>query len=146
MTSSDAVVADAQPAQPVQLGLVGQLVRFVAIGVLAAGVDFGTYHLVLSFGVWASVCKAISFILGTTTAYLLNRKFTFRASGTSGEVAKFALLYIVTFFVNVGVNALMLSLMSHWSWRYNVAWLIAQGVATAINFVMLRTVVFRERS
>jgi putative flippase GtrA len=30
-------------------------------------------------------------------------------------------------------------------WRVSLAWVIAQAVATVINFVMLRTVVFRER-
>jgi putative flippase GtrA len=141
VTSSDAVVSE--PAAPAQLGLVNQLVRFVGIGVLAAGVDFGVYHLELAFGIWAAVAKGVSFILGTTTAYLLNRRYTFRANGGGATVAKFMLLYGVTFFVNVGVNALALHLLGAWSWRYNVAWVIAQGVATAINFVMLRTVVFR---
>ena len=143
MTSSDATVADAQPAPP--LGLMGQLVRFVVIGVLAAGVDFGTYHLLLAFGVWSAVAKGISFILGTTTTYILNRRFTFRSGGGSGTLAKFMVLYVVTFFVKDGVNALALHLLSHFGWRYNVAWLIAQGTATAINFVILRAYVFRER-
>jgi putative flippase GtrA len=43
------------------------------------------------------------------------------------------------------VNALALALLSAMPARYTVAWVIAQGVATAINFVMLRTVVFRTR-
>jgi putative flippase GtrA len=47
--------------------------------------------------------------------------------------------------VNVGVNALMLHLLPSFSWRITVAWVVAQGVATVINFVMLRTVVFRAR-
>ena len=142
MTSSDAVVSGS-PAKP-QLGLVSQLGRFVIIGVLSAGVDFGIYHAVLAVGVWSAVAKGISFICGTTTSYLLNRKYTFRANGSGGAAAKFAVLYGVTFFVNVGVNQLSLYLLGTLTWRYSAAWVIAQGVATAINFVMLRTFVFRE--
>jgi putative flippase GtrA len=51
----------------------------------------------------------------------------------------------VTFFVNVGVNAVVLHVLPEFPLRITVAWVIAQGLATVINFVMLRTVVFRPR-
>ena len=57
----------------------------------------------------------------------------------------FVALYATTFAINVGVNALALALLPAMPARYTVAWVIAQGTATAINFVMLRTVVFRHR-
>ena len=66
---------------PPRLGLVAQLTRFVAIGALSALVDFGVYHLLLSLGLFPIGAKAISFICGTTTAYLLNRRFTFHSAG-----------------------------------------------------------------
>ena len=56
--------------------------------------------------------KAISFILGTTTAYLLNRRFTFTAApGGSGRFAGFVALYATTFAINVGMNALALAVL-----------------------------------
>jgi len=130
---------------PARLGLVAQLSRFVAIGALSAVVDFGIYHALLALGLFPSGSKAISFICGTTTAYLLNRRFTFQSAGGKGKVAAFALLYATTFAINVGTNALMLAVLPPMPLRYSVAWVIAQGLATVINFVMLRTVVFRER-
>src|SRR6202048_3415654 len=45
-------------------GLLDQAVRFVLFGVLAAGVDFGIYQLLLNLGLWADLAKAISFICG----------------------------------------------------------------------------------
>ena len=125
-------------------GLVGQLARFVAVGAVSALVDFGVYQLLLHLGVWVHLAKAASFILGTTTAYLLNRRFTFTASGGGkGRFAGFVLLYGTTFALNVGVNTLALALLPAMPLRTSAAWVIAQGVATVVNFVMLRTVVFR---
>jgi len=138
-------VTATRPA-PAELGLVAQLSRFVAIGVLSAMVDFGSYQGLLALGTYVHVAKAISFILGTTTAYLLNRRFTFTAApGGKGRFAGFVALYATTFAINVGMNALALALLPAMPARYTVAWVIAQGTATAINFVMLRTVVFRSR-
>jgi len=128
---------------PADLGLVSQLSRFVAVGAVAAAVDFGAYHGLLAFGTWVHLGKAISFICGTITAYLLNRRFTFATAGGSRRLAGFMLLYGTTFALNVGMNALMLAVLPELPLRVSVAWVIAQGTATVINFVMLRTVVFR---
>ena len=136
MTTADA------PAQP---GLAAQLGRFVAVGALSALVDFGGYHALLALGTYVHLAKAISFILGTTTAYLLNRLFTFTATeGGRARFAGFVLLYGTTFAINIGMNALMLAVLPQLPFRTSVAWVIAQGTATAINFIMLRTVVFRR--
>ena len=89
------------------------------------------------------MAKAISFVCGTITAYLLNRRWTFDSKGGAAPAIRFAILYTTTFFVNVGVNAAGLAIFSADSWRVPVAWVIAQAVATVINFVLLRTVVFR---
>ncbi|MBK1784366.1 GtrA family protein [Prauserella cavernicola] len=127
--------------------LFAQLVRFGLIGGFCALVDSGIYWALLQAGTWVHLAKAISFIAGTTTAYFLNRRFTFKGaqSGGAARVGGFMLLYTVTFFVNVGTNALSLELLpADLSWRVALAWIIAQGTATSINFVMLKWVVFRE--
>jgi putative flippase GtrA len=130
-------------AESRQIGLLTQMTRFVLVGGLSALVDYGSYQGLLAMGLWVHAAKALSFILGTTTAYLLNRRWTFNAEGGAAPVAKFVMLYSVTFFVNIGVNALMLQLLGDFRWHVTVAWVIAQGVATVINFVMLRMVVFK---
>ena len=93
-------------AEPVRPGLSTQLVRFVLVGGLAFVVDYGIYQALLAAGVWVHLAKGISFIAGTTTAYLLNRRWTFDASGGRAQFAAFVLLYATTFVVNVGMNAL----------------------------------------
>ncbi|MEU6641321.1 GtrA family protein [Saccharomonospora sp. NPDC046836] len=132
-----------RPASP---GLLAQLVRFGLIGGFCALVDSGIYWLLLQAGTWVHLAKAISFIAGTTTAYFLNRRFTFASArqGGASQVGGFMLLYTVTFFVNVGTNALALATLPDFSWRVALSWIIAQGTATTINFVMLKWVVFRE--
>lgn len=134
-------------AQPKRIGLGTQLARFVLIGGFCALVDFGVYQALLHLGLWVHAAKALSFVAGTTTAFFLNRRFTFAAGNTGGigQLGGFALLYTVTFFVNVGTNALVLHVLPDSGWRVTLAWVVAQGTATVINFVMLRTVVFRER-
>ena len=127
-----------------------QLVRFVLIGGLAALVDLGVYQLLLLGGLWAPAAKGVSFILGTTTAYLLNRRFTFASStGGGSRFLGFLLLYSSTFAVNVGVASLVLHLLGAPSVGTPAlpalaAWFVAQACATTINFIVMRTVIFRD--
>src|SRR3712207_2421355 len=130
-------------AQQAGGGLLGQLLRFGVVGGFSALVDLGVYTLCLHFGLTTYVARALSFTAGTTTAYFLNRRFTFDSAGGAGRAAGFAVLYATTFVVILAVNALALVVLRDGSWKVTLAWAISQGLGTAVNFVMLRLVVFR---
>ncbi len=123
--------------------LLSQLLRFGIVGVLSAAVDLGVYTLALHLGLGATAARAISFVCGTTTAYALNRRWAFEVEGGRRRATGFALLYGTTFFLILGVNAAALALLPEAWWRVTLAWAVTQGIGTAWNFVMLRTVVFR---
>lgn len=127
-------------------GLIAQLSRFVLVGCLAAVVDYGLYQALLHLDVYVHLAKAISFICGTTTAYLLNKRFTFDVPsvGGAGRFTGFLLLYGTTFFVNVGMNGLALKLIPDVPLQTTICWMFAQGTATTINFLVLRGVIFRR--
>ncbi len=135
---------------PAPLPLRGQLVRFVLIGGLAALVDLGVYQLLLLLDTWAPLAKGVSFLLGTTTAFLLNRRFTFASSaGGRGRFLAVVSLYAATFAVNVGVASLVLWLLDAPTVGTPplpglVSWFVAQACATTINFLVMRTVIFRD--
>ena len=130
-------------------GLVVQLVRFVISGVIAAVVDFGT--LIILNWVKANMKKPVaSFIAGTTTAYMINRRWTFKAEASGKRVAAVAVLYLTTFAVqNLIFWAAPFLLVDQWGWGRGpsdtVAFVVAQGVATVVNFIVQRTVIFRVR-
>lgn len=128
---------------PAEFGLATQLTRFVLTGGLAALVDYGCYQAMLAAGTWIHLAKAIAFVLGTLTAYLINRRWTFQASGGSAQFASVMMLYAVTFAVQVGCNAVLLALLPNSAWRITLAFVVAQGTATCINFVVQRAVIFR---
>ncbi|MGZ4524248.1 MAG: GtrA family protein [Mycobacteriaceae bacterium] len=132
------------PTMDTRLPLRTQLFRFALTGGISAVVDFGTYQLMLHFGVYIHLAKAISFVLGTTTAYLLNRRWTFQAAGGGKQFASVFGLYALTFVVQIGVNALVLVFVQESFWGTTLAYVIAQGTATVINFIVQRTVIFKH--
>jgi putative flippase GtrA len=135
----------AEPPIPPTLGLKTQVVRFVITGALAAIVDFGLYAAGLAAGLNVNVAKSLSFVAGTATAYLINRRWTFQAPPSKARFGAVMLLYAVTYTVQVGINYIFYMRFAEHQWRVPVAFVIAQGTATVINFIVQRTVIFRLR-
>ncbi|MGV0792103.1 GtrA family protein [Mycolicibacterium sp. XJ1819] len=134
-----------EPATPAQLSLGTQVWRFVVTGGLSAVVDFGLYVALLFAGLHVNVAKTIGFVAGTTTAYLINRRWTFQAPPSTARFVAVCVLYALTYAVQVGINYAFYMAWEDKPWRVPVAFVIAQGTATVINFVVQRTVIFRLR-
>ncbi|WP_336084792.1 GtrA family protein [Nocardia sp. SSK8] len=121
-----------------------QIVRFGLTGGFSAVVDFGLLTLLSNvLGVPEILSKVISFIAGTTTAYLINRRWTFKAEPSKARFVAVVALYAVTFAVQVGIYALMYYGLDDVWWRQPLSFVVAQGTATVINFVVQRAVIFR---
>ncbi|GAB3914621.1 hypothetical protein GCM10011575_41290 [Microlunatus endophyticus] len=124
------------------------MVRFVLTGALSAVVDFGILVLLMHLGLGHTPAKAISFVCGTATAYAINRRWTFRAGPSTRRFLGVLVLYGCTFFVQVGLFAVLFPLFQGWGWPLIVvqvgAFVIAQGVATTVNFIVQRAVIFRR--
>jgi putative flippase GtrA len=137
----------AQLRQPVELR--DQLVRFVITGGFSAVVDFGLLVILMALGLGHTLAKAASFVAGTTTAYLINRRWTFRAAPSTGRFLAVVVLYALTFALQVGIFSLLFTfLTAQGLGRFAVqviAFVIAQGVATTVNFIVQRSVIFRLR-
>ena len=131
------------------LALRAQLVRFVLTGGLSAVVDFGLLVALMALGLGHTAAKALSFVAGTTTAYLINRRWTFRAEPSRRRFAAVVVLYALTFALQVGLFSLLFeALTGAGLGRLTVqvaAFVVAQGVATTVNFVVQRAVIFRMR-
>ncbi|TWS20843.1 GtrA family protein [Tsukamurella asaccharolytica] len=143
MTASEA-------ADRVPLDLKTQLVRFVLTGGFSAVVDFGITLLLGKFlGLDEALAKTIGFVCGTTTAYLLNRRWTFQAEPSTKRMIAVWALYIAMYGVQLGIYMAFYTLfpppedgIGSYLNRL-VAFVVAQGTATVVNFIVQRTVIFR---
>ena len=107
-----------------------EMSRFLVAGFCAVGTDMGSYFLLLKV-LTHDYSKGISFLLGTIVAYLINKYWTFEKKTKSyGEVGKFAILYSLTLGANVLINRISLNLFQ----STLLAFLLATGVSTVLNF------------
>lgn len=125
------------------LSLSTQAWRFLITGGFAAIVDFGLYVVLLELGQHVNIAKTVSLIAGTITAYLINRRWTFQAAHSHARFIAVCVLYALTFAVQIGINYFFYMEFESQPWRVPVAFVIAQGTATVINFIVQRSIIFR---
>ena len=120
-----------------------QMSRFLLVGGVSTATDFLVYLLLGGpLGLLTNLAKAISYLTGMAVGYLGNKHWTFGSPRRSlAEPAFYVALYVTTLFVNVALNALVLTFFGEG--LTIVAFLVATGTTMVLNFVGLRMVTFR---
>lgn len=125
-----------------------QLIPFLVIGIGCAVIDFGiTNTLDQALDVQRDLAKAVGWVFGTISAYVLNSKFAFNAKIDAKKASAVFILYATTFAVQMLLwrvtDEPLSSLGLQDSWKNAVSFVIAQGVATTTNFLLQRYWIFR---
>ena len=127
-------------------GWVEQGFKFLIVGVLNTGVDFGLYFLLTRL-LFASVdstvlAKGISYAAGVINSYLWNRSWTFQTRDGSW---KSFLPFVLVNLIGLGINAGTL-----WMGLHGVglpeflALMLATGATLIWNFTISKFVIFRK--
>lgn len=93
--------------------------------------------------------RTVGFAVGTLVAYLLNRRWTFNARASKRRFVAVFATYAMTYAINILLYRWAFPFFDHtldWpsSWALAVAFVIAQGTATLINFFVQRWLIFRS--
>ena len=116
-----------------------ELIRFLFAGFSAVGTDLISYNVLSNF-VNYNIAKGFSFFLGTVIAFLINKYWTFEKHKKNyREIWQFGLLYSATLTINVITNHYVL-IASDFVF---LAFLIATGISTVINFLGQKFWVFK---
>ena len=97
------------------------------------------YYILLNF-LPHNISKALSFLLGTVVAFVINKYWTFEKDEKSyKEIMKFGVLYSLTLGANVMTNKIILE----YTTLVFLAFLVATGVSTVLNFIGQKWWVFK---
>lgn len=131
--------------------LQAQGTKFAITGAIAALIDVSlTWLFQIGLAVFGDVAsRTVGFAVGTLVAYLLNRRWTFNARASKRRFVAVLATYAMTYAINILLYRWAFPFFDHtldWpsSWALAVAFVIAQGTATLINFFVQRWLIFRS--
>ena len=116
-----------------------ELKRFLVAGLSAVGTDLVMYYILLNF-LTTVTSKAISFLLGTIIAFIINKFWTFEKHEKSiKEIFMFCILYSFTFGINVLTNKIVIESTN----IILLGFIVATSFSTVLNFLGQKFWVFK---
>ena len=123
-----------------------ELTVFVVVGVITVLIDFIVYIVLVEFRLSdVNVAKGVGFVSGTIFSYFMHIIWTFgHKTHKPGTVWRYVLLYMSTLGVNVSINSFILIFLLEFQFIILLAFLIATGASTILNFIGMKWFVFKE--
>jgi putative flippase GtrA len=123
----------------------GQVARYLVAGSSAVVVDFILYRAIM----WAFdlmlLGKAVGYVGGTIYSFYVNRSFTFKRDSSNREqVISYLFIYVLSMFLNTGLNQLGLHLLGTGELGINFSFATAAVASAAFNFVCMKRFVFKR--
>ena len=119
---------------------------FIVIGICTVIIDYSIYSGILTYTLLnKEVAKGIGFVTGTLFAYFGNRSLVFKKKTyCKNSFMYFSILYLMTLFLNILINSLVLKIIGQSYLGYKIAFLIATAFSAASNFVGMKFFVFKS--
>lgn len=116
-----------------------ELKRFLVAGLSAVGTDLVMYYVLLNF-LTTITSKAISFLLGTIIAFIINKYWTFEKYEKSiKEIFMFGILYSFTLGINVLTNKIVIESTN----IILLGFFVATSFSTVLNFLGQKFWIFK---
>ena len=117
-------------------------VRYVVIQLLAYGIDFGLFLVVLKTGLSGPImANILAKLTAGTFAFIFHRKFTFRVADSS-HMRRQSVRYFVLLTLNIPAASAILALLLLWIAAPVVAKFIADVVCVALTYWLSKQFIF----
>lgn len=122
--------------------VLGQGLRFVAVGIVNNVVVFTTYLLLGVGGLAPIPAMSAAYVTGMVISFVANRRWTFGHSGSgAGALVRFLVVNAIGYGVNFTILAIFVERLG---WSHVWVQLVALGVVAMTTFTLLRLWVFRR--
>lgn len=117
-------------------------VRYVAIQLLAYGIDMGLFLIVLHSGIFGPIlANVLAKIAAGIFAFIAHRSYTFRV-GDNTAIREQAIRYFMLLALNIPVASAILSLLLVWIAKPVAAKLVADVVCVVVTYGLSKHCIF----
>ena len=122
-----------------------QFISYAFVGAIATAVDWGSFYVVnLKLGINYKIAVSVSFILGATTNYLINKTLTFKdpTKQILPQVSVYTGVSLISLFFSILLMHLWVDILNIFPMYSRI---ITTGVMLFINFVLHKFITFNQK-
>ena len=120
-----------------------RLIRFAITGIAGTALDFLFFTLALNAFENSTLARCIGYLFGTLWAFIVNKSWVFASDSGISSLIPFLLLYGSSGVMAVTIQWVFASLELE-AIQVFTAYVISLIFATAVNFLGMRLIVFRD--
>ena len=120
-----------------------EVIKFLIVGGVATTFNYGIFYILLITGINYVISSGIGYVSGIALGYIFNKvwAFEYNKNHSAHLIINYLILYISTLLINVFslwvmVECLYINVL--------IANIIAIGISTALNFLGLKFIVFKN--
>jgi putative flippase GtrA len=123
---------------------ISQLFRYCIIGISSNALLYAFYLLITSQGIEPLTAVGLSYALGATAAFVLNRQWTFPHRGNfAGTLVRYGLTHLLGYLLNLVIIHIFFELMGY---PHQVVQAAAILIVAAFLFLAFKYFVFRIKN
>jgi putative flippase GtrA len=137
-----------KPEHRQKLPVSDSLLKYLVVGVAAFIVEYGTFYLLYEIVNWKLyIANSISFGLGLSTSFLLNRAWTFVRSSKrySKKAAHQLSFYVVLALINLLLTNLIVILLKDLQVNPKFGKLAAMVITSLWNYLFFKAIIFTHK-
>lgn len=115
------------------------LIRYGVVGLTSNSLIYLAYLLLTHWGVAPKLAMTILYVSGTLATFLVNRAWTFQASGRQGALRRYVMAYAMGYLMNF---CILVTLHDQLGMPHQLAQAIGIVVVAACLFLLMRAWVF----
>lgn len=120
--------------------------RYLLVGSITFAVEYIVFYILYVFLHWnLLLANSLSFGVGLTTSFSLNRVWAFKQQEFQRSVHHQAALYTVLAITNLLINNAIVALLKFAGLDPRIGKIAAIATIALWNFIIFRTVIFREK-
>lgn len=119
-----------------------EIIFYIIVGITSVVIDFLFYYFLINiFHLDNSNSKRLSYLIGSTSSFLLNKRITFKSTKkTFKEPILFSLVYLFSFILNSFTHDIMLEYFDD-----SYPFIIATFISVIMNYLGQKFIVFKKK-
>lgn len=119
--------------------------RYIAVGISTVLIDICIYLILINIGLRLFLAKSLSFLAGTIYSYFINKKWTFKITGSKKKFFLYISVYLFSMKINTFTNSFIINIfIMRNNFSIFIAFITSTIASATFNYLLIKNFIFKK--